>query len=172
MRALREVLCVITCISVCVVIIWVGFIANGMRVTVITSNSMEPTILENSACIIEYRKPSEVKVDDILVYRYNRGLIAHRVVDIKGGNGGVGSEKRLFITKGDNNKFIDGVEVTEGMVVGVVVEIMNYTAGPIKMLLNISSGRFRFIPLLIVSTALAVISMRGRNENTYSDSRQ
>jgi len=44
--------------------------------------SMYPTIRENEAITVEPIEPSSVNVGDIVLYRHDKGLVAHRVVRI------------------------------------------------------------------------------------------
>jgi len=44
--------------------------------------SMYPTIRENEAITVEPVEPSSVNVGDIVLYRHDKGLVAHRVVRI------------------------------------------------------------------------------------------
>ena len=57
--------------------------------------SMRPTIRGGETITIE--PVSEIKMGDIALYRADRGLIAHRVVGIRNGNGNA----PLFLTRGE-----------------------------------------------------------------------
>lgn len=74
----------------------------------IMTNSMEPTIHEKSFIMMEVVKPDDIKVGDIVAYRYGKGIISakiiHRVIGI--------TEDGNYIFKGDNNPKRDVEEVT------------------------------------------------------------
>ncbi|MEJ2725310.1 MAG: S24 family peptidase [Deltaproteobacteria bacterium] len=59
--------------------------------------SMYPTIREGEAIKVEPILPSEVKVGDIILYRSDDGVIAHRVARIERGEKG----ERRFILRAD-----------------------------------------------------------------------
>ena len=49
--------------------------------------SMYPTIRENEAITVEPVKPQDVKVGDIILYRSDESVVAHRVIEIEKGRG-------------------------------------------------------------------------------------
>ncbi len=53
-----------------------------------TGRSMQPTILEGEAITVEPVAPAAVTRGDILLYRWERGVIAHRVIRIERTNDG------------------------------------------------------------------------------------
>ncbi len=53
-----------------------------------TGRSMQPTILEGEAITVEPVAPAAVTRGDILLYRWERGVIAHRVIRIERTEGG------------------------------------------------------------------------------------
>ena len=59
--------------------------------------SMYPTIREGEAITVEPILPSEVKVGDIILYRSDDGVIAHRVARIERGE----NDGRRFILRAD-----------------------------------------------------------------------
>ena len=59
--------------------------------------SMYPTIREGEAITVEPILPSEVKVGDIILYRSDDGVIAHRVTRIERGE----NDGRRFILRAD-----------------------------------------------------------------------
>lgn len=64
----------------------------GNYISVVVSESMEPTIMTND--FVVYKKANEYKVDDIIVFSFNGELIIHRIIS-KSEDG--------YITQGDNN---------------------------------------------------------------------
>lgn len=91
----------------------------------IASGSMEPVYYRGDAVIIEKISADKIKINDILVYKVNSGIITHRVVDINDVNG-----VRYFITKGDNNSAIDTFNISEDDVKGRVKFIVKYLGYP------------------------------------------
>ncbi len=59
--------------------------------------SMHPTIRHGDMITVEPVPPAAVTRGDIIVYRIGRGIIAHRVVAIRGGRG----HPVVYITRGD-----------------------------------------------------------------------
>lgn len=81
----------------------------GQKPLVVISGSMEPTLKVGGILYYEKTNIEDFKKGDILVYRLNKHIISHRIVDITD-NG--------FITKGDNNVSIDTYEVNNSQVIG------------------------------------------------------
>ncbi len=73
-------------------------------VAVVISGSMEPVYYRGDIIVIRGVDPSDIQVEDIVVYKrpYQDIPIVHRVVDIIEDNGNL-----YFLTKGDNNPFED-----------------------------------------------------------------
>ena len=81
-------------------------LATGLRLCIVQSGSMEPTIPTYSVCLVTTRVSyDDLSVGDIVVYtRASDGeRIVHRVVDITDTGA---------ITRGDANQFDDGISVT------------------------------------------------------------
>lgn len=83
--------------------------------TVILSNSMYPQI-ERGDMIISKKEYKEIKINDIIEYKQGNIYVIHRVVNILNTNNG-----KLYITKGDNNKYKDSLYVREEQITGVIV---------------------------------------------------
>jgi len=83
----------------------------GIVPYIVLSGSMEPTIETGSLCFInKHEKYNNTKKKDIIAFKLkNNTLVTHRVVEVT--NSGLK-------TKGDNNKDIDGGEVTKDNFVG------------------------------------------------------
>lgn len=64
--------------------------------------SMYPTMRPGDTAIVCAVKPDDCSLGDILVFKSDQHLIAHRLVEIRYIDG-----KRFFITRGDNNRFLD-----------------------------------------------------------------
>lgn len=94
---------------------------NGYTIRVITSRSMEPTLIPKSTVVLKQCGIDEVKVGDIIGF-YDVTInsdVVHRVVEIKSENGTI-----CLVTKGDNNKVIDNNVVTNENFIGVMKSII------------------------------------------------
>jgi len=80
--------------------------------------SMHPTIREGEAITVEPVKPSDVRFADIILYRAEKAVIAHRVVGRRNINGTV----RTFLVRGDAVKDHDK-PVADDQVLGKVVSV-------------------------------------------------
>ena len=90
-------------------------------------HSMFPTIMANETIMVEPIDPGTVRLRDIILYRTNGRLIAHRVIRIeKEKNGAVTefpSANRLqFVVRGDASRSCDD-PVKAGQILGKVVSI-------------------------------------------------
>ena len=88
------------------------------QILVIGSNSMQTYMSRGDVILIEKLKGKELKElkeGDILVFRYDNKIIAHRIFEvIKKDNG------NYFVTKGDNNSQVDNSVISEEKVIGTV----------------------------------------------------
>ncbi len=93
-----------------------------------TGRSMQPTILEGEAITVEPVAPAAITPGDILLYRWKRGVIAHRVIRIERTNGGavtqpsVLSPQSSFVLRGDASVSYD-CPVEPEQVLGRVVAV-------------------------------------------------
>jgi len=79
----------------------------GIRMT---GYSMYPTLRPGDIGHIEKCVPNKIKVGDIVVFKLNGKLIAHRLVAINN------HDVRTFVAKGDKNKFSDPPFATDAFV--------------------------------------------------------
>lgn len=99
----HRTICIVA--GVCIVILF-SLLLSGLRLCVIQSGSMEPTIPTYSVCLVTTQVDyDDLSVGDIVVYtRQSDGKqIVHRIVDITDAGA---------ITRGDANQTDDGVSVT------------------------------------------------------------
>ena len=71
-------------------------------------DSMYPTICDGDLITVEPILPFDVVVGDIILYRHQSGVVAHRVVDIEAPQSSVLSPQHCFTLRGDaaiNNDF-------------------------------------------------------------------
>lgn len=73
--------------------------------------SMYPTLRPDDIGVIEYCAPENLKTGDIIVFKSNRHLVAHRLIAIK-------KENNIFqfTAKGDKNSFCDPVFSQEALI--------------------------------------------------------
>ena len=129
---------------------------DGVRPTIIITNSMEPTIEVNSVITVENVEFDDIELEDIVRYNSKRGFsIVHRVVAIGDG---------FLVTKGDNNEAVDSEKVTADMLNGRVVSIHNGASPFITLVF----GRFQMghfgksiarMAIGMVGTALVVAAV-------------
>lgn len=121
---------------------------------VVISGSMKPTMQVNGVSIIDKSvKYSEVKINDVIVFNTQYGLVVHRVVEI--------TQEGLF-TKGDNNADKDYWVITADKLVGKVIYTNNAVAPFTTLLfgdlLNISTVRLGLgIAFLVLLSVLCVV---------------
>ena len=99
----HRTICIVA--GVCIVIL-LSLLLSGLRLCVIQSGSMEPTIPTYSVCLVTTQVDyDDLSVGDIVVYtrRSDGQQIVHRIADITDTGA---------ITRGDANQTDDGVSVT------------------------------------------------------------
>ena len=99
----HRTICIVA--GVCIVIL-LSLLLSGLRLCVIQSGSMEPTIPTYSVCLVTTQVDyGDLSVGDIVVYtRPSDGQqIVHRIVDITDAGA---------VTRGDANQTDDGISVT------------------------------------------------------------
>jgi signal peptidase I len=116
MGKVKIVKIIITAIVLLLVILYVRLeLVNNYTLRIASSESMEPVVEKGSINVIEKCDIGDIKVGDIVCYKYNGEEILHRVisVDIK---------KRVLTTKGDNNKYSDNVAISNEILVGRLIK--------------------------------------------------
>lgn len=102
----HRTICIVAGVCIVILLSLLSLFLSGLRLCVIQSGSMEPTIPTYSVCLVTTRVDyGDLSVGDIVVYtrRSDGQQIVHRVVDITDTGA---------ITKGDANQTDDGVSVT------------------------------------------------------------
>lgn len=90
---------------------------------VITSGSMEPTIMTGSLVLTRGIDPSSIQKDDVITFTQptdNENIVVHRVIEKTGG------DVFSFQTKGDNNDAVDQWTVMPGHIKGNVAFSIPY----------------------------------------------
>ena len=77
---------------------------------------MKPNINKGDVVVIEKTNNyKNIKIGDVLAYKYDNIIIVHRVINILKEN-----DEYYFYTKGDNNNSEDNFVIYEDMIVGIV----------------------------------------------------
>ena len=113
-----------TIILVSVLIVLVSGISKYQMIA-IASNSMVPAYERGDAIIFEKIDNDYLENEDIIVFKKEGKLIAHRIIKIK-----KDSSKLYFYTKGDANNSADAELVNEDEVLGRVRRVIKYLGYP------------------------------------------
>ena len=98
--------------------------------TVLVSGSMSPTINRGDVVVIKkVESDDEIYIDDVIIFNAGEFDVVHRVVDIYYENG-----VKKYITKGDNNKLTDNLDIEIKNIGGVVIAKIPYIGLPRLML--------------------------------------
>lgn len=114
-----------------VILFIVVFLTSGIGpayALVIGSGSMKDTINVGDVVIVKkvkQEKMATIEKNNVLVYKHDNKVIAHRIVEIKEDN-----DKLIFQTKGDNNKENDSWTVDQTDVIGIVKYKIPYIGYP------------------------------------------
>lgn len=114
----------------------------------VMSGSMLPALQVYSFAIVKDCAAADVAEGDIIVYRDDsRGMnIIHRVYETDK-NGG----EAVLRTWGDNNPAPDGMETTDGNLIGKVVLVANWTAPIVQKLVPVGTALPQGVVSLLVS---------------------
>lgn len=101
----------------------------GIFTNSITGQSMQPTIYEDWAIVLDTRVDiNDLKTGDIISYRKDDHNVCHRL------HNQVGSDKRtLFVAKGDHNEVTDQLIITKQNLNGKVIATIPYGAWLIRV---------------------------------------
>ena len=89
----------------------------GYKPLIVLSGSMETEIYEGDLVIVKKIDTNELKVNDIIAFRdENNYVVTHRIIGVDYKN-----DKKVFITKGDNNNTQDPGSVELNDVEGIYV---------------------------------------------------
>ncbi|MFT9393488.1 signal peptidase I [Bifidobacterium sp.] len=109
LRFRSVLLTVMACIGLCSMLVFIASGLFGLKVMVVKSGSMEPTIGVGSMIVSMPRKAVELKVGDVITVSYGetKRLVTHRIVQSEGCAG----EKCTFVLRGDANAAEDPYKV-------------------------------------------------------------
>lgn len=118
--------------------------------------SMWPLIKPGDKLIVEHNL-SDIKLGEILVFKYQGKLVAHRVVKrIKNG-----ADQVVYLTKGDYNRWLDRLTLPPEAILGKVVQIDGSSRT-----IDCSSFLWRTLNYLIAfySYAITTFSKKGKQD--------
>lgn len=105
--------------------IWFALGIFPIKPVAIATGSMEEELFPGDVAIIKKCNSNDVVVGDIIEYQMEGYTVIHRIVEKNQRNG-----EFFFVTKGDNNKYPDAKEVTEGQLIGKVIFKIKYIGYP------------------------------------------
>lgn len=105
--------------------IWFATGIFPIKPVAIATGSMEKELFAGDVAIIQKCNSNDIIVGDIIEYQMEGYTVIHRVVEKNQKNG-----EFFFITKGDNNKQADALEVRENQVIGKVIFKIKYIGYP------------------------------------------
>ncbi len=126
-----------TIILLTIIIVLVSGIFRYQMVA-IASNSMVPTFERGDAIILEKIDKQDIEEGDVIVFKRNEVLVAHRVVKTKDD-----SSKIYFYTKGDANASVDVGYRAEEDVIGIVRRVVKYIGYPTVLINELFGGEVR-----------------------------
>ncbi len=107
------------------------------------SNSMSPYIKEGDMVLVQHAS-RRFRVGDVIVFKRADGLVAHRVVSVRGRGVDI-----LYRTKGDNLRFFDA-PVPQSSVLGLVTCIRKN-----DKYINLQKPHFRLLNLVLAAISYA-----------------
>jgi len=127
----------------------------GLRMFVVSSGSMEPTIKVGSVALVQTK--SEYQVQDIITFQNDPQVdfkkpgstTTHRLVEIKK----VG-DKNMFVTKGDANNAPDSENRDPGLVLGKVIFSLPY----LGYLIAFAQTQVGLIILIVIPATMIIYS--------------
>jgi len=119
----------ITIPLLCVLIFVLVYLTSGYfryYTIAIASGSMTPNIYKGDVVIIDKKlNYDDLKVGQVIAYKYNSVIIVHRLVQIENVN-----DEFYYYTQGDANNTIDNYIIYEDMIIGVVKFRIPYVGFP------------------------------------------
>ncbi|MEM4862325.1 MAG: signal peptidase I [Candidatus Nezhaarchaeales archaeon] len=157
----REVAKYLIAVLVVVVLFEALKVASGTDVplAIVEGNSMIPVLHSGDVVLLAGVKPSDLKVGDIIVYKYGGKFIIHKIVHIEVKDG-----KYFFITQGENNRAPDPYPVSEDQVVGRVVCVLIPRAGIVLQ----EPFRYMIIGLLLLIFIALIIKPSKRRVEDHA----
>ena len=116
---------IIPLVVVIILAIWFAMGIFPIKPVAIATGSMEKELFIGDVAIIKKCNSNDVIVGDIIEYQMEGYTVIHRVAEKRQRNG-----QFYFITKGDNNKMPDALEVREDQLIGKVIFKIRYIGYP------------------------------------------
>ena len=118
----RNIIPLVICI---ILAIWFAIGIFPIKPVAIATGSMEKELSVGDVAIIKKCSANDVIVGDIIEYQMDGYTVIHRIVEKRQRQG-----EYYFITKGDNNKSPDALEVRENQLIGKVIFKIKYIGYP------------------------------------------
>lgn len=129
----------------------------GYKFLIIVSGSMEPTL--NSGDVVVIKDTKNIKVNDIVSFKFNGSIITHRVKEII-----TDKSEIKIITKGDANNTIDDKEMLLNDIEGKYVFKISKIGNAILFL----KTREGLITLMVVFGVLITFTVFKKKKNNNS----
>lgn len=125
-----------------------GFIT-GIRVFVVTSNSMQPTLRVGDVLLAKSQE--HYNLEDIISFNSDNAVVTHRIVKIQSTvEASMKNFDYTFFTKGDSNEMIDMKPVSSREVIGKIIFILPYIGLVILGLQSRIAGVLFVIILILI----------------------
>ena len=131
----------------------------GYKAYIITTESMKPTIKVGDVVIVEECKESELKKDDIITVQTPDGTNTHRIVEIQTN---METNKKEYITKGDNNNVEDPDIINYNQIEGKKVIIIPFLGTLLLALEN--KAYIVILVILVLFIAFNVVNLQRKKK--------
>lgn len=135
-----------------------NFNIGGFKSYIITTSSMEPNVQVGDVVICKKIDANELKEGDVITFNKDGEVITHRITKIQTEN-----DKKLYITKGDNNTLEDNEKIEENQIKGKMIIKIPKMGTFINALSNNIILLITLLVILIVG--FAKISLNEKRDN-------
>ena len=118
---LATVLTIITCLALCMAV----SCKFKYGLMVVASESMHGTIEKGDAVFFKAYSSQELSVGDIILFKHDNIILVHRIINIYNVDGSY-----RYITKGDDNGFVDKGYSTKEDILGLYIFHLKYVGYP------------------------------------------
>lgn len=132
----------------------------GVKMFVVTTGSMEPTIKPGDLIFSKQIAPENLKEQDIISFSEGKTVVTHRIEKIESEG-----DKLYFLTKGDNNNEYDKGRVEDSNVEGIYVKNIP-NLGNVILFMQSKFGIILIVvvPLCLISAYYIVASKISNNK--------
>ena len=88
----------------------------GIKTYSIISGSMDPALKIGDIVIVKETLEKKLKKGQIISFRQGQSVVTHRIIDVREKD-----NKKIYITKGDNNNVEDNMEIDASLIEGRVI---------------------------------------------------